>query len=197
MEAQPRKLLDQVRETIRTKHYSYRTEQTYIDWIKRFILFHNKRHPRDMGADEVQAYITYLANERNVASSTQNQALSAIIFLYKYVLRQEILLPSDIIRPSRPERLPTVLSHQEAMSVLNKMSGVTQLATKLLYGSGLRIAECLRLRIKDLDFGNFQLIIRDGKGENDRVTILPESLLPILKTQMETVRVIHQMDLKE
>lgn len=197
METKPQKLLDQVREAIRTKHYSYRTEQTYIEWIKRFILFHKKRHPKDMAAEEVQAYITHLATERNVAASTQNQALSAILFMYKYVLLKEMIFPADIIRPARPERLPTVLSHAEAIAVINHMSGVPQLITKLLYGSGLRIMECMRLRVKDLDFENHQLIIRDGKGENDRVTILPDSLIPALKIHLETVRVIHQMDLKD
>jgi len=197
MDTKPPKLLDQVREVIRTKHYSYRTEQTYVDWIKRFIIFHNKRHPKEMGAEEVQAYITYLANERRVAASTQNQALSAIVFLYKYVLQKEIIIPSDIIRPNRPERLPTVLSHQEAMSVINKMGGVTKLIAQLLYGSGLRISECLRLRVKDLDFANHQVIVRDGKGENDRATILPDSLVSGLKSQIEITRLIHQKDLKE
>lgn len=196
MDTKPQKLLDQVRGTIRTKHYSYRTEQTYVEWIKRFILFHKKRHPKDMGVDEIQAYITYLANERRLAAPTQNQALSAILFLYKYVLQKEIAFPSDIIRASKPERLPTVLSHAEAMSVINNMSGVPQLIAKLLYGSGLRIMECMRLRVKDVDFENHQLIVRDGKGENDRATILPDSLIPTLKVHLETVRVIHQMDLK-
>lgn len=197
MDTKSPKLLDQVRETIRTKHYSYRTEQTYADWIKRFILFNNKRHPKDMGAEEIQVYITYLANERKVASSTQNQALSAIVFLYKYVLQKEIIIPSDIIRPNRPERLPTVLSHQEAMSVIDKMKGTTKLITQPLYGSGLRITECLRLRIKDLDFANHQIIVRDGKGENDRATVLPDSLVSGLKSQIEITRLIHQKDLKE
>jgi integron integrase len=196
METKPQKLLDQVREAIRTKHYSYRTEQTYLEWIKQFILFHKKRHPKDMGADEVQAFISYLANERHVAASTQNQALSAILFLYKYVLLQEMIFPVDILRASKPGRLPTVLSHAEAMSVIDHMRGVPQLITKLLYGSGLRITECMRLRVKDLDFENHQLVIRDGKGENDRVTILPDSLIPTLKTHLETVQIIHQMDLK-
>ena len=196
MNAKPPKLLDQVREVLRTKHYSYRTEQTYIEWIRRFILFHQKRHPKDMGADEVQTYITYLANERNIAASTQNQALSAIVFLYKYVLQKEMIFPSDIIRPSKPERLPTVLSHAEAMSVIGHLNGVPQLIAKLLYGSGLRIMECMRLRVKDLDFENHQLIVRAGKGENDRATILPDSLIPTLKAHLETVRTIHQMDLK-
>ena len=197
METKPQKLLDRVRETIRTKHYSFRTEQTYVEWIKRFILFHKKRHPKEMGVDEVQAYITYLATERTVAASTQNQALSAILFLYKYVLQKEIVFPSDIIRASKPERLPTVLSHAEAMSIIGRMNSIPQLITKLLYGSGLRIMECMRLRVKDLDYQNHQLIVRDGKGENDRVTILPDSLIPDLKMHLETVRAIHQMDLKE
>ena len=192
-----KKLLDQVRDVLRTKHYSYRTEQTYIEWIKRFILFHGKRHPKDMGAQEVQAYITYLATERNIASSTQNQALSAIAFLYKHVLQKDLALAMDLVRPSRPERVPTVLSHQEAMAVLDKMTGVTQLMAKLLYGSGLRITECLRLRVKDLDFGNHQLIVRDGKGEKDRATILPGSLYEDLQAHLQIVKAIHQRDIKE
>jgi len=197
MVAKSPKLLEQVRESIRTKHYSYRTEKTYVDWIKRFILFHGKRHPKEMGAEEVQKYIIYLANERQVASSTQNQALSAITFLYKYVLQKEIALPADIIRPNRPERLPTVLSHQEAMSVIQKMDGTTKLIAQLLYGNGLRVSECLQLRIKDLDFANRQIIVRDGKGENDRATILPDSLVSALKSQVEIARTIHQKDLRE
>ena len=197
METKPQKLLDQVRQAIRTKHYAYRTEETYVEWIRRFILFHKKRHPKNMGVEEVQTYITYLANERSVAASTQNQALSAIMFLYKYVLQKEIVFPSDIIRASKPERLPTVLSHQEAMSVIASLSGIPQLIAKLLYGSGLRIMECMRLRVKDLDFQNHQIIVRDGKGENDRVTLLPDSLIPGLKEHLEIVRAIHQMDLKE
>ncbi|HXQ32824.1 MAG TPA: integron integrase, partial [Anaerolineales bacterium] len=192
-----KRLLDQVRDALRTKHYSYRTEQAYIEWIKRFILFHGKRHPKDMGASEVHAYITYLAVERNIASSTQNQALSAIAFLYKHVLQKDIDLATDLVRPLRPERLPTTLSHQEAMIVLNKMTGVTQLMAKLLYGSGLRITECLRLRVKDLDFGNHQLIVRDGKGEKDRRTILPDSLYRDLQAHLQIVKAIHQRDIKE
>jgi integron integrase len=197
METKSPKLLDQVRETLRTKHYSYRTEQAYVDWIKRFIIFHGKRHPKDLGADEVQAFITYLANERQVAASTQNQALSAILFLYKYVIQKEIVLPSEIIRPGRPQHLPTVLSHQEAMAVIRNMEGTPKLITQLLYGSGLRITECLRLRIKDLDFTNCQIIVHDGKGEKDRATVLPDSLVPGLKSQIEVARLVHQRDLKE
>ncbi len=197
MAAKPPKLLDQVREILRTKHYSYRTEQAYIDWIKRFIFFHNKRHPKDMGAEEVQAFIAYLANERQVAASTQNQAFSAILFLYRYVLQKEIDLPSDIFRSRRPKRLPTVLSHEEAMSVIRQMSGTTKLVAQLLYGGGLRVSECLRLRVKDLDFANHQIIVRDGKGENDRATLLPDALIEELKFQLEIARLVHQKDLKE
>jgi len=176
----PEKLLDQVRDAILTRHYSYRTEKTHIDWIRRFILFHQKCHPRDMGAPEVQAYITYLATERQVSASTQNQALSAILFLYRFVIQKDISLPADLIRAKRPTHLPTVLIHQEAMAVIGKMSGVPQLMAKLLYGSGLRLSECLRLRVKDIDFGNHQIIIRDGKGEKDRATMLPDSIIPDL-----------------
>lgn len=127
MVSKPPKQLDQVRRVIRSKHDSYRTEQAYIDWIKRFIFFHKKRHPAEMGADEIQAYITYLANERNVAASTQNQALSAILFLYRYVLQKDLILPSEIIHSGRPKHLPTVLSHQEAVAVIANTSGVTHL----------------------------------------------------------------------
>jgi integron integrase len=197
METKAPKLLDQVRQTLRIKHYSYRTEQSYVDWIKRFIYFHGKRHPREMGAEEIQAYITYLANERQVAASTQNQALSAILFLYKYVLQKEIDLLAELIRPSRPKRLPTVLSHQEALLIIGRMSGATKLVAGLLYGSGLRVSECLRIRVKDLDFSNHQIIVRDGKGENDRVTILPDSLVSDLQSQVEIVRLVHGRDVKE
>jgi integron integrase len=192
-----KKLLDQVRDVIRTKHYSYRTEQTYVEWIKRFILFHNKKHPNAMGAKEVQEYITYLATERNVASSTQNQALSAISFLYKYVLQKDLALSADLVRPTRPEHLPTVLSHQEALSVIAKMSDSTRLMAGLLYGSGLRLMECLRLRVKDIDFDNHQIIVHDGKGEKDRFSVLPDSLVRELRAHLEITRSIHQKDLKE
>ena len=150
-----------------------------------------------MGSKEVQAYITYLATERHVSASTQNQALSAISFLYKYVLQKDIALPSDLVRPTRPVHLPTVLTHQEAMAVIGRMTGVTRLMTMLLYGSGLRVMECMRLRVKDVDFGNHQIIVRDGKGEKDRATILPDSAAVELQRQLETVKAIHKKDLKE
>ncbi len=187
-EPPPRKLMDQVSDAIRT-------QQTYKDWITRYILFHNKKHPKDMGAEGIQKFITYLAVEKNVAASTQNQALSAILFLYRHVLQIEIELPSDLIRAEKSKTLPVVLTHQEAMLVISKMNGLPQLMAKILYGSGLRLTECMRLRVKDIDFGNHQIVIRDGKGEDDRVTILPDSLIPAIKRQIETVRRIHQTDL--
>ena len=192
-----KKLLEQVRDVIRVKHYSLRTEKTYIDWIRRYILFHNKRHPEDMGAAEIQAFITHLATERTVSASTQNQALSAVMFLYRHVLQKEIDLPPELIRAQKSKTLPVVLTHQEAMSVIGKMTGVPQLMAKILYGSGLRRAECLRLRVKDIDFGNHQIIVRDGKGGDDRSTILPESLIRELEIHLKTVKAIHQKDLKD
>ena len=193
----PKKLLDQVSDVLRTKHYSYRTEQTYKDWIKRYILFHNKRHPNQMGEKEIREFITYLAVERKVATSTQNQALSAILFLYRMVLQKEITLPPDLSRVSRPKRLPTVLSHAEAMSIINHMRGVPRLMTKILYGSGLRLMECLCLRVKDIDFENHQIIVRGGKSDDDRLTILPDSVAAEIKHILQDVRALHDKDLRE
>jgi len=193
----PRKLLDQVGDAIRMKHYSLRTEKTYIEWIRRYIIFHKKRHPKDMGAEEIQTFIAHLATERTVSASTQNQALSAIMFLYRHVLQKEIAFPSDILRAEKSKTLPTVLTHQEALAVIGKMTGVPQLMTKILYGSGLRLMECLRLRVKDIDFGNHQIIVRDGKGEDDRLTVLPDSLIPLLQTHLKNVQDIYQKDLKD
>jgi integrase len=192
----PKKLLDQVREAIRIKHYSFRTEQTYVEWIKRFILFHHKRHPAEMGAPEVQAFISFLAVERHVAASTQKQALGAVLFLYRHVLNQPVEVP-DILRPETVGHLPTVLTHPEAMLVIDKMSGTSRLMAKLLYGSGLGLMECLRLRVKDVDFGNHQIIVRDGKGEKDRVTVLPDSLISALQVHLSDVNALHQKDLKD
>lgn len=196
MENTPRKLLDQVGDAIRVKHYSLRTEQTYKDWIKRYILFHKKRHPNDMGAQEVQAFITHLAAQQNLSASSQNQALSAVMFLYRHVLKKEIDLPSDLIRAEKSKTLPVVLTQQEAYCVINNMKGVPQLMAKILYGSGLRLMECLRLRVKDIDFGNHQIIVRDGKGEDDRITVLPDSLIPTLQLHLKNVALLHQKDLK-
>jgi integron integrase len=195
--SKPKKLLDQVSDALRTKHYSYRTEQTYIDWIKRYILFHKKRHPREMGANEIREFIVYLATERKVVASTQNQALSAILFLYRTVLQKEISLPPDLVHPSRPKRLPTVLTHAEAMSVINHMRGTPRLMAKILYGSGLRLMECMRLRVKDIDFDNHQIIVRGGKGDDDRFTILPDSVAAEIKHLLQDVKVLHEKDLRE
>lgn len=195
MQTQPPKLLQLVSETIRTKHYSYRTEQTYIEWIKRYILYHGKRHPKDMGAAEIQAFITHLAVQKNVSASTQNQALSAILFLYRYILNKSIDLPGGLLRAEKSKTLPVVLTQGEALAVIGKMSAVPQLMAKILYGSGLRLMECARLRVKDVDFGNRQIIIRDGKGEDDRATILPETLIAPLQRQVQNVQRLHQTDL--
>jgi len=192
---QGKKLMEQVSDALRTKHYSYRTEQTYMDWIKRYILFHNKRHPKDMGEQEIRQFIVHLAAERKVAASTQNQATSAILFLYRTVLKQDITLPPDLSNTARPKRLPTVLTHEEAMKIIAHMRGVTRLMTKLLYGSGLRLNECLRLRVKDIDFENRQIIVRGGKGDKDRATVLPDSLIPELKHILLDVKALHQKDL--
>ena len=145
-----KKLMEQVSDALRTKHYSYRTEQTYKDWIKRYIIFHGKRHPREMGENEIRAFIAHLTTERKVAVSTSNQALSAILFLYRIVLQIDMALPPDLSNAARPKRLPTVITHAEAMKVISHMRGVTRLMTKILYGSGLRVLECMRLRVKAL-----------------------------------------------
>jgi len=188
-------LLDRVRDAIRLKHYSIRTEEAYTRWIKRFILFHDKRHPRNIGLPEIEEYLTYLASERNVAASTQNQALSAILFLYREVLEKDLERPTDYLRAKKPKRLPTVLTREETMAVITAMAGTYQLIAKLLYGSGLRLIECLRLRVKDIDFAQHQIVVRDGKGKKDRITMLPDSLVEPLREQLKRARMIHQQDL--
>jgi integron integrase len=190
-----KKLLDQMRDALRLKHYSYRTEETYLDWVKRYILFHGKRHPAEMGAPEIQAFLIHLATQRQVAASTQNQALSAILFLYREVLHQEVE-PVLLSSAKRPERLPTVLTHDEVLRLLAHLSGVYKLMAQILYGSGLRLMECVRLRIKDIDFEYQTITVRDGKGEKDRVTPLPQSIASDLKRQIERVRLLHEEDLQ-
>lgn len=192
-----KKLLDRVRDAIRAKHYSIRTEEAYVSWIRRFILFHGKRHPKDMGAAEIEEYLTYLAMERNVAASTQNQALSALLFLYQNVLKQDLEHPIDAVRAKKPKRLPTVLTKGEAQQVLAALSGTHQLIAKLLYGSGLRLIESLRLRVKDIDFQQHQIIVRDGKGAKDRITVLPDSLVEPLRKHLRRVKMIHRQDLDD
>jgi integron integrase len=194
-EQRPKKLLDQVRDTIRLKHYSIRTEEAYVNWIKRYILFHDKRLPTEMGAPEVEAFLTHLAVKENVAASTQNQALSALLFLYREVLHQD-LGPIDALRAKRPRRLPTVLTKEETLRLIGCLSGTHQ-AAKLIYGSGIRLMECLRLRVKDLDFGYRTITVRDGKGEQDRVTVLPDSLVPLLREHLQRVKALHEQDLAQ
>lgn len=191
------KLLDRVRQTLRRKHYSYRTEQAYIHWIKRFILFHHKRHPQEMSTPEVEAFLTHLAVKENVAASTQNQALQAILFLYREVLRQPVEEPIHALRAKKPRRLPTVLTRQEVQQLFAHLSGTHLLLACLLYGSGLRLMECLRLRVKDLDWEYRTITVRDGKGEKDRITVLPESLIGPLQAHLEDVRRLHQQDLAQ
>jgi len=189
------KLLDQVREKIRVKHYSIRTEKSYVDWIRRFILFHGKKHPSLLGMDEVNVFLTHLAAQRDVAASTQNQALSAILFLYKEVLNQELGWLEGFERAKRPARLPVVLSPAEVRGVLAHLDGMMWLMASLLYGAGLRLMECVRLRVKDVDLDYRQLIVRDGKGQKGRVTMLPQSAIEPLQQHMERVKVLHGKDI--
>ena len=191
----PKKLLDHVRETLRLKHYSIRTEEAYVGWIRRFILFHHKQHPQHLGISEIEAFLTDLAVNHQVAASTQNQALCALIFLYRDVLRLDLPGLIDAVRAKKPKRLPTVLTQTEVRLILDRLSGNAQLMAKLLYGSGLRLMECLRLRVKDLDFAQRSLTVRDGKGMNDRLTMLPDSVIPPLQTHLRRVQLQHANDL--
>ncbi|MDJ0572972.1 MAG: integron integrase [Pleurocapsa sp. MO_192.B19] len=197
MEQRPKKLLSQVRDAIRLKHYSYQTEKTYVHWIKRYIFFHNKQHPKDMGGKEIEAFLTDLAVNQKVAASTQNQALHAILFLYKEVLRQELDLKVNAVRAKKTKYLPTVLTKEEVVAIIQQLSGVHQLLIKLLYGTGLRLSEGLNLRVKDVDFAQQQIIVRDTKGNESRVTMLPESIAEELKIHLQSVKIIHQQDLQK
>lgn len=188
-------MLDEVRLAIARRHYSRRTEETYIHWIKRFIYFHGKRHPREMAQVEVTAFLNHLAAELDVAAATQNQALAAILFLYKEVLNQPLPWLDGLDRANRPARLPTVLSIAEVQRLLAAMEGTKWLMASLLYGSGLRLRECLKLRVKDLDFDYHQILVRDGKGGKDRVTMLPESVVEPLREHLKRVRALHDADL--
>lgn len=197
MEPRPKKLLEQVREIMRLKHYSYRTEDSYVQWIRRYILFHNKRHPKDMGSPEVEAFLTHLAVHERVAASTQNQALSAVLFLYRYVLKQPFEAPINATRAKPSRYLPTVLTHAEVAAVIQQLSGVNSILVQLLYGSGLRVTEGLRLRVKDVDFAQQQIVIRDTKGNESRVTLLPVKLIAPLQDHLQQVKRLHQQDLAE
>jgi integron integrase len=194
-EPRPKKLLDQVRDIIRLKHYSYATEKTYVLWIRRYILFHNKRHPNEMGIAEIEAFLTHLAVQEQVAASTQNQAFSALLFLYREVLKQDFDAPVNALRAKQSRHLPTVLTKAETLAVIRRLSGVYQLFIQLLYGSGLRLTEGLSLRVKDLDFAQRMIIVRDGKGMKDRVTVLPDCLIGALQDHLRSVKRSHQQDL--
>ena len=189
------KLLDQVRGKIRLKHYSIRTEQAYLDWIKRFILHFDKAHPKNMGAEEVEKFLTYLAVEGRVAASTQNQAKSALLFLYREVLKIELTWLDDIEKAKAPKRLPVVLTRAEVQSLLSRLQGTHWLISNLLYGTGMRIMECLRLRVKDIEFSRKEILIRDGKGFKDRVTMLPLALVNPLREHLENVKILHDQDM--
>ena len=184
MESKPKKLLDQVRDAIRLKNYAYSTEKTYVDWIERFIRFHHIRHPREMNSPEIEAFLTHLAVKQNVAPSTQNQALSALLFLYRHVLDIELTGRIDAVRAQPDKRLPVVLTKVEAQQVIAQMSGLHQMMAKLLYGSGMRLMECLRLRVKDIEFARQQIVVRNTKGNEDRVTMLPQSIAPFLSKHL-------------
>lgn len=191
---QKQPLLKQVRHQIRLKHYSIRTEEAYINVIRSFILYHKKRRPKEMGTDEIRQYLSHLANDGNVAASTQNVALSALLFLYREVLMIDLPLIEGIERAKRPQRLPVVLTREEVRRVLAEIRGIHNLMASLLYGSGLRLMECIRLRVKDLDFDYKQIIVRDGKGEKDRRTILPAPLIEPLQRHLSRVRLQHEED---
>ncbi|MEE1950121.1 integron integrase [Pseudomonas alcaligenes] len=191
------KLLDQVREQIRLRHYSIRTEAVYLEWVKRYIRFHKYRHPQEMGGPQVEAFLSDLAVRRDVSASTQNQALSAILFLYKQVLQIELPWMDGVIRARRPQRLPVVLTREEVASVLAQLDGTLWLIASLLYGSGMRLMEVLRLRVKDVEFARLEILIRDGKGQKDRVTMLPRKLAAPLELHLQRVRALHEQDLRE
>jgi integron integrase len=190
-------LLDRVREVVRTHHYSIRTEEAYVHWIRQFILFHGKRHPDGMSREQIEQFLTHLAVDRGVATSTQNQARSALLFLYREILDRPLERLGEVTLAKRPERLPTVLTREEVRAVLAQLDGTSWLMASLLYGAGLRLLECLRLRIKDVDFGQKHLVVRDGKGRKDRVTLLPEALVEPLRRQIERARERHARDLAE
>ncbi len=193
--AESPKLLDRIRMAARTRHYSIRTEDAYVGWAKRYILFHGKKHPSAMGAEEINAFLTHLAVEDGVAESTQGQALSALLFLYREVLKEEVGWIHDLVRASRPKRLPVVFTRGEVVQILERMRGVERLVAELLYGTGLRVLEAVRLRVKDLEFGRGEVLVRDGKGRKDRITMMPRSLEVALREQLARARALHDRDL--
>jgi integron integrase len=193
-----KKLLEQYRDAINLKHYSSRTGDTYIQWVTEYILFHNKRHPKEMGASEINQFLTHLASVKKVSASTQNQALSAILFLYRHVLHIGIDEASlNEFRPQRGKSVPTVLSKDEVKRVFENMTGIHKLIAQVMYGGGLRIMETMRLRVKDIDFDNHQIIVRDGKGEDDRLTMLPDAVIQPLQLHLRYVKSLHEKDLAD
>ena len=191
------KLLDHVRDAIHLRHLSLRTEAAYLGWIRRFILFHHKRHPKDMGAEEVQAFLSHLAIEAQGAASTQNVALNALLFLYRYVLHQPWPERARIAHAKRPRRLPTVCTQEEVTAMLAQLHGTSWLMASLLYGAGLCLMECLCLRVKDLDFAAQQIVVRDGQGAPDRCTLLPQTLVILLQRHLIKVQALHEEDVAE
>lgn len=195
METQaPRTLIDGLRQAIRYRHYSIRTEHTYVDWVRRFVAFHGRRHPRDMGASEVRAFLQHLAVDAGLAVSTHRQALAALLFLYRHVLEVNLPWLDDLERPTKPARLPTVLAPAEVQRLLEALTGTHGLMAALLYGTGMRLMECVRLRVKDVDFAQGQILVREGKGGKDRVTVLPGSLVPALRDHLARVRLLWEAD---
>ncbi|MBN1418595.1 MAG: integron integrase [Planctomycetes bacterium] len=193
--SRPPKLLERLRLALRSRHYSPKTERVYVHWARRFIFFHGVRHPKEMGAPEVNAFLTHLAVKEKVSASTQNQALCALLFLYRHVLSRELGDLGEVIRARRPKRLPVVLTREEVEAVLERLSGTLWLMASLLYGAGLRLMECLRLRVKDIDFSMGQIMVRNGKGGKDRLTVLPALLKEPLQAHLRQVREIHRRDL--
>jgi integron integrase len=193
----PKKLMDQVRDELRLRHYSLRTEYSYCDWIERFIRFHHLRHPKEMGEMEVSSFLTQLARDGRVAAATQNQALSALLFLYKHVLKQEMGWLNNMERVKRPARAPVVLTRDEVHKIFAHLHGMPRLMARLLYGSGLRLMECVRLRVKDIDFGYARITVREGKGGKDRVTMLPANLVPGLERHLQKVKAQHEQDIDD
>jgi integron integrase len=190
------KLIDLIRREIRTRHYSRRTEEAYVYWAKKFILFHGKKHPSELGENEVTAFLSHLAIKRKVSASTQNQALNALVFLYGCVLNRKLEWLESLVRAKKPRRLPVVLTREEVKRVMNHLEDPVWIAVMFMYGSGMRLLECLTLRIKDIDFGYQQITVREGKGRKDRVTILPKAILTRLKNHLEYVKELHERDLE-
>jgi integron integrase len=199
VQGQPQKpkLLDQLRQALRSRQYSRRTEQTYCHWAKRFIYFHDVRHPAEMAEPEIHAFLTHLAVKEKVSASTQNQALSALLFLYRHVIGRAVGDLGEVIRARKPTRLPVVMTREEVKAVLANLSGDKWLMASLMYGTGLRLMECLRLRVQDLDFSRNEILVRDGKGAKDRTTMLPELLKVPLQDHLKRVRAIHERDLAD